>query len=179
MVTTFRQTKIANRTTKEMEEQMMKQFKTDRASRVDASSARPLPNPSTTNATAAVPPLPSMPNNNDSVGNTRNMQAESFYYEKSINEPAVPAPLRISTAQRRPPTAVSTARVPYPASTYDMYQEVGQGPYRESINIGYQPNNNGYRPYNPDNFYRPQPGQLPRAERGPDGRFSPEMGYRG
>ncbi|OHF04158.1 hypothetical protein CORC01_00497 [Colletotrichum orchidophilum] len=189
VVTTFSQTQIANRTTKEMEEQMVEQFKTDRASRVDRSSVKPLPNPpTTTNPSAAVPPLPSLPSNSyatASVEDTRNLQAESFYYEKSINEPAVPAPLRISTAPRRPPTTAtatataSTIRVPYPVSTYDMYQELGQGPYRESISIGYQPNNAGYRPYNPDNFYRPQPGQLPRAERGPDGRFSPEMGYSG
>ncbi|GJC77380.1 hypothetical protein ColLi_00218 [Colletotrichum liriopes] len=157
IVATFRQTKIANRTTKEMEEQMVAQFKTDR------NSMRSQPNPPTAAAMASTPPVP---DNNTSNLATRNMQAESFYYEKSINEPAIPAPLRVSTSQRRP----EPARVPYPVSTYDMYQEVEQGPYRESINIGYQP-------YNPDSYYQPQPGGLPRAERGADGRFSPEMGY--
>ncbi|KZL69542.1 hypothetical protein CI238_00700 [Colletotrichum incanum] len=114
IVATFRQTKIANRTTKEMEEQMIAQFKTER------NTMRSQPNPPTAATMTSTPPVP---DNNTSNLNTRNMQAESFYYEKSINEPAMPAPLRISTSQRRP----DSARVPYPVSTYDMYQEVGQG----------------------------------------------------
>lgn len=196
LVATYRQTKIANRTTREMEEQMVAQF-------MAANAAIPAPpakdTPPTANNAAAVP---------------RNMSTTSFYYEKSISEPAtanneppfVPAPLRISTMKRPSSQAVQDPKVPYPPSTYDMYQGIGQGPYRESINIGYQP-------YNPDSYqqpppaqqpvqpqpqfqpqesqfqpqqqpqypaqaisryspqYNPLPGQLPRAERGPDRKF--------
>lgn len=167
IVATFRQTKIANRTTREMEEQMVAQFRTERNTMTSQ------PNAPTAVAVAAAATPPPVPDAAAAAGNfnARNMQAESFYYEKSINEPVMPAPLRISTSQRRP--ATQSTRAPYPVSTYDMYQEVGQGPYRESINIGFQP-------YNPDSYYfPPQPGGLPRAERGADGRFVPETRYPG
>lgn len=180
LVATYRQTRIANRSTREMEEQMVAQFRA-------ASAAIPdLANDYNNNTPPPQPPAPVAAPAGTSAGvtTTRNMQAESFYYEKSINEPsAVPAPLRTSQNQG--------SSLPYPNSTYDMYQEVGQGPYRESINIGFQP-------YNPDSYYQPQqlqtqqaqamvyqaqqyypgqqqyqpqPGGLPRAERGSDGRY--------
>ncbi|KAI8217111.1 hypothetical protein K4K54_012006, partial [Colletotrichum sp. SAR 10_86] len=152
LVATYRQTKIANRTTREMEEQMVAQF-------MAANAAIPAPPAKDTppNKPAAVP---------------RNLSTTSFYYEKSINEPAtanneppfVPEPLRISTMKRPSSQAVQYPKVPYPPSTYDMYQGIGQGPYRESINIGYQP-------YNPDTYQPPPPVQQPVQ---PQPQFQPQ-----
>ncbi|TKW52529.1 hypothetical protein CTA1_8786 [Colletotrichum tanaceti] len=161
---TFRQTQIANRTTREMEAQMVARFRTER----DTTTSPP--NPPTA---MAVPDAAAAVAAGDF--NARNTQTESFYYEKSIDEPAMPAPLRISASrsQRRPATQSIPGAPPYPVSTYDMYRDVGRGPgYRESIDIGFQP-------YNPDSYYHfpPQPGGLPRAERGADGRFAPGTRY--
>ncbi|OLN96101.1 hypothetical protein CCHL11_03252 [Colletotrichum chlorophyti] len=161
IIATYRQTKIAYRTTGQMEEQMMAQFRAgggDNSGNV--SNIGPFPVPPTM---AANPPTA-----NNNVMNARSMQAESFYYDEPDNVPAIPAPLRLSTSQRKPTTA--SAQVPYPVSTYDMYQELGQGPYRESISIGFQP-------YNPDSYYQQREGGLPRDERGPDGRLSPDARY--